>query len=121
MSSDRCPCLSGETYEQCCGRFHAGYANAPTAELLMRSRYSAYAVGDHEYLAATWHPTTRPASIEPDPDAGWYRLDIISRFKGGPFDTAGIVEFEAFYRGGSQREASSFVREEGRWFYVAAT
>lgn len=121
MTPDRCPCLSGESYVECCGRFHAGDAHAPTAELLMRSRYSAYAVGDTDYLGQTWHPTTRPTLIDPDPEAGWYRLDIISKYKGGPFDTAGIVEFEAFHRGGSQREASSFVREEGRWYYVAAT
>jgi SEC-C motif-containing protein len=86
----------------------------------MRSRYSAYAVGQLPYLVETWHPATRPAAVEPDPDAGWYRLDIISKHKGGPFDTEGIVEFEAFYRGGSQREASRFVRENGRWFYVTA-
>jgi len=86
----------------------------------MRSRYSAYVVGDLAYLTATWHPATRPRVIDPDPDAGWYRLDIVSKFKGGPFDIEGIVEFEAFYRGGSQREASSFVREEGHWYYVAA-
>ena len=121
MPSDRCPCLSGDSYAECCRRFHDGLAAAPTAERLMRSRYSAYAVGDLDYLSATWHPLTRPTVIDPDPEAGWYRLDIISKFKGGPFDTEGIVEFEAFYRGGSQREASSFVREEGRWYYVAAT
>lgn len=87
----------------------------------MRSRYSAYVVGDLDYVLATWHPSTSPGAIESDADRGWYRLDILSTFKGGPFDTMGVVEFEAFYRGGSQHEVSSFVREEGRWYYVAAT
>ena len=42
---ERCPCLSGDTYGACCGRYHSGAATAPTAEALMRSRYSAFAVG----------------------------------------------------------------------------
>ena len=63
-----CPCLSGEQYADCCGRFHAGEAEAPTAEQLMRSRYSAFVVLDAGYLLRTWHPETRPASLELDPD-----------------------------------------------------
>ena len=114
----RCPCLSGLPYDECCGRLHAGAA-APTAEALMRSRYSAYATGNAGYLLDTWHATTRPASLELD-DTRWYRLDILGSTKGGPLDHVGTVEFEAFYRGGSQHENSSFVREQGRWFYVAA-
>lgn len=88
----------------------------------MRSRFSAFAVGDPDYLLATWHPSTRPATLELDADRRWYRLDIIATREGGPFDRAGVVEFEAFHRGpggaGSQREASTFLREGGRWFYV---
>ena len=116
-----CPCLSGLPYAECCGRFHTGIA-APTAEALMRSRYSAFAIGDAAYLLATWHPSTRPDDLELDESIRWYRLDIIDRVGGGPLDVAGIVEFEAFYKGserGSQRERSSFVREDGRWFYVS--
>ena len=86
----------------------------------MRSRYSAFAIGDAAYLLATWHPSTRPTDFELD-DTRWYRLDILSTSKGGPLDREGTVEFEAFYRGGSQRENSAFVREQGRWLYVAAT
>jgi len=119
---DRCPCLSGETYGECCGRFHSGEAFAPTAERLMRSRYSAYATGKQDYVAATWHPTTRPADLELDADVRWYRLDILATQAGGPFDTAGTVMFEAFFRSSagnsSQLEKSRFVREDGRWFYV---
>ena len=64
----RCPCLSGLQYGECCGPFHSGDAFAPTAERLMRSRYSAFAVGDADYLLATWHPTTRPAELALDPE-----------------------------------------------------
>ncbi len=85
----------------------------------MRSRYSAFATGRAQYLLDTWHPSTRPATMDLD-DSRWYRLDILSTSKGGPLDSTGTVEFEAFYRGGSQRERSSFVREQGRWFYLAA-
>lgn len=116
----RCPCLSGLPYAECCGPLHAGTA-APTAEALMRSRYSAFAVDDADYLLATWHPTTRPPTLELD-DRRWLHLDIRSRNRGGPLDAEGVVEFEAFWRdasgGGSQHETSRFVRESGRWYYV---
>ena len=113
-----CPCLSGLPYPECCGRFHDG-APAPTAEALMRSRYTAFATGNVAYLLETWHPSTRPRAMELDADTRWYRLDILATTAGGPLDTTGAVEFEAFYRGGSQREHSGFIREGGRWFYLA--
>ncbi|MCC2318501.1 YchJ family protein [Cellulomonas chengniuliangii] len=123
MTRDRCPCLSGQTYDECCGRFHRGEALAPTAEALMRSRFSAFAVGDVDYLLRTWHPSARPATLELDPDVRWYRLDIVASTAGGPFDADGTVEFRAFYRSadgaGSQHEVSRFVREDGAWLYVA--
>jgi len=86
----------------------------------MRSRFSAFATGNADYLIETWHPSTRPAALELDAETRWYRLDIIATSRGGPLDSTGTVEFEAFYRGGSQRELSSFVREGGRWFYLSA-
>ncbi|AXJ09168.1 YchJ family protein [Arthrobacter sp. PM3] len=117
-----CPCLSGEQYADCCGRFHRGDADAPTAEQLMRSRYSAFVVGDAGYLLRTWHPDTRPADLELDPGMQWRRLDILSTSRGGPLDNEGVVEFAAHYRHdggrGLQREASRFVREGRRWYYV---
>ncbi len=119
----RCPCLSGLTYAECCEPLHRGVSVAPTAEQLMRSRYSAFAVGDADYLLATWHPSTRPATLTLEPELRWYRLDILDRSAGGPLDAHGEVEFEAFWRSpdsrGSQRERSRFVRESGRWLYVA--
>jgi SEC-C motif-containing protein len=124
VTPTRCPCLSGETYDDCCGRFHAGPAHAPTAEALMRSRYAAFAVGDVDYLRRTWHPRTRPADLDLDPAVRWTRLDVLAVRAGGPFDTEGTVEFRAHHRldavPGSQHEVSRFVREDGRWLYVDA-
>jgi SEC-C motif-containing protein len=122
MPMTRCPCLSGLTYDACCGRLHDGIAVAQTAEQLMRSRFSAFAVSDAAYLLQTWHPSTRPATLELDADRRWYRLDIVATREGGPFDRTGVVEFEAYHRGaggaGTQREISRFVREDGRWLYL---
>ena len=63
MANRRCPCGTGLPYDDCCGPLHAGSTAAATAEQLMRSRYSAFAVGDAAYLLATWHPSTRPAAL----------------------------------------------------------
>ena len=70
-----CPCGSSQLYAQCCGRFHSGAAAAPTAETLMRSRYSAYARRDADYILRTWHPTTRPRRLEFEPDLRGTRLE----------------------------------------------
>ncbi len=117
-----CPCLSGLEYEACCGRLHGGEAIASTAEQLMRSRYSAFARGDRDYLLATWHPSTRPDDLVLDDQIRWYRLDILATSAGTPFDTTGTVEFEAFRKdpagSGSQHEISRFIRADGRWLYV---
>ncbi|QAV69350.1 hypothetical protein ESZ53_02175 [Salinibacterium sp. UTAS2018] len=119
-----CPCQSLETYDDCCSRFHRGEALAPTAERLMRSRYSAYALGETEYLLKTWHPSTRPVTLELDTNVRWFRLDIVARTGGSMFDSRGTVEFRAHYRSdgiaGQQHENSSFVRENGAWLYVDA-
>ncbi|MFB2554291.1 YchJ family protein [Herbiconiux liangxiaofengii] len=127
-ASARCPCLSGFAYGECCGPLHDGTAAAPTAERLMRSRFSAFAVGDADYLLASWHPSTRPDSLELDEGLRWYRLDILDGSAGREGDSEGVVEFVAFFKprpgvsaaAGSQHEVSRFVREGGRWFYVSA-
>ncbi|MDT0171295.1 YchJ family protein [Pseudarthrobacter sp. BRE9] len=115
-------CLSGEPYAQCCGRFHSGRVLPATAEQLMRSRYSAFVLLDEDYLLRTHHPSTAPAGLDLDPAMEWRRLDIVATGSGGPFDTAGTVEFRAYYRHGKERgvlhEDSRFVREDGRWLYV---
>ncbi|QDG90993.1 hypothetical protein NIBR502770_17000 [Pseudarthrobacter sp. NIBRBAC000502770] len=115
-------CLSGEPYAACCGRFHSGGAEAATAEQLMRSRYSAFALLDEGYLLRTHHASTAPKALDLDAAMDWRRLDIVATSGGGPFDTSGTVEFKAYYRRGSERgilhESSRFVREGGRWLYV---
>ncbi|WP_248763572.1 YchJ family protein [Pseudarthrobacter sp. SSS035] len=119
-----CVCLSGETYADCCGRFHIGGAEAATAEQLMRSRYSAFVLLDADYLRKTWHPDTAPSDLELDPAMEWRRLDILSTSRGGPLDTEGTVEFKAHFRHNGQRgvhhETSRCVRENRRWYYVDA-
>ncbi|HXF03270.1 MAG TPA: YchJ family protein [Arthrobacter sp.] len=116
-----CPCRSGNTYGQCCRPFHRGDAEAPTAEALMRSRYTAFVTGDVDYLLRTWHPETRPASLELDSALEWTGLQILRAVRGGETDRAGTVEFRASYRQGgqerAQQEKSTFVREDGRWVY----
>jgi SEC-C motif-containing protein len=111
------------TFDECCARAHSGTAPAATAEALMRSRFSAFAVGDPAYLLHSWHPSTRPADLGLDPDQRWTRLEILSTTGGGLLQAEGTVEFRAHYRtadgrAGSMRENSRFVREHGRWLYL---
>jgi len=116
-----CPCGLGDDYDSCCGRLHAG-APAPTAESLMRSRYSAFAVGDPGYLLRTWHPSARPRTLSLDPALRWTRLAVLETHDGGPFDANGTVRFRAIYVQDGQRcvlaETSRFVRHDGRWTYL---
>ncbi|MGW5521478.1 YchJ family protein [Gordonia sp. NPDC003950] len=118
----RCPCTSGLTFEDCCGPVLAGRRRAPTAEALMRSRFTAFAVGDGDHLMASWHRSTRPADVDLDDTIDWYRLDVLDTVGGGPFDTTGQVRFTAFYRGPGGRatmtEHSRFERVDGSWFYL---
>ncbi|WP_132212084.1 YchJ family protein [Kribbella steppae] len=119
-----CPCGLDTSYADCCGRLHEGRASATTAEQLMRSRYSAFVVGDAAYLLRTWSAATRPADLQLDQDIRWTGLEILSTTDGSPFHTEGTVEFRANYqldgRPGHQQELSRFVRENGAWVYVAA-
>jgi SEC-C motif domain protein len=125
-----CPCgglPKGASYEQCCGRFHRGelYAQAPTPEALMRSRYSAYVRRLREYLHDTWHASTRPTELlRFDADDKWLGLEIRDAPQANADATEGLVEFIARSRpaggGAAQRlhERSRFVKEAGRWLYV---
>ena len=123
-----CPCGLPQPYADCCGRFHSGAAgnNAasslhggpPTAELLMRSRYAAFAVGDEAYLRASWDPATCPRQIGLDPTTRWTGLQIVGRTGGGLMEQWGTVEFRAQHTGGTVAENSAFRRVGGRWVYV---
>jgi SEC-C motif-containing protein len=118
-----CPCGRPLAYADCCGRWHAGARalQAPTAEDLMRSRYSAYVLGLVDYLEATWHPSTRPADLAPLP-AGlrWLGLEVRRHVRQD--EDHALVEFVARSKQGGRaerlHETSRFVREDGRWYYV---
>ena len=118
-----CPCGSGRPYRDCCGVFHRGDAHAPTAEALMRSRYSAFALGLVDYLRETWASATRPARLDPGTGAmDWIGLEIRTTSKGGRDDEAGTVEFIARAISGDHlstlHETSRFIREAGCWRYL---
>ncbi|WP_345752182.1 YchJ family protein [Microbacterium rhizophilus] len=112
---DPCPCGSGRAYPACCGALHVGARPAETPEELMRSRYSAFARRDAEYLLRTWHPRTRPKTVDFEDGLVWTGLEIV--------EAAGDeVEFVAVYETalglGALSERSRFERRGGRWAYV---
>jgi SEC-C motif-containing protein len=135
-----CPCCSGSPILRCCGPYIAGAALPPTAEALMRSRYTAYTMQQEDYLQATWHPSTRPAApiIDKNEKIQWLGLEIKSalRLRQRKVDLPDnpdqdTVEFVARFKlagsGRAQRlhEISNFVREPDperkgkmRWFYL---
>ena len=122
----RCPCGSGDVLGACCGPVLRGQRRAPTAEALMRSRYTAFAVRDLEHLLRSWHHSTAPAREELAAslaeEVRWLRLEIHGTEAGGPFEDAGVVDFSAISKGPGgrsvQRERSRFVREDGAWLYL---
>lgn len=122
----RCPCGRGDTFGACCGPVLRQERRAATAEALMRSRYTAFAVGDVEHLLRSWHPRERPDRDELadslEDGTRWLHLDILGTTAGGPFDDAGTVEFTAVARTPQgrqeQHEVSRFVREDGTWLFV---
>jgi SEC-C motif-containing protein len=81
----------------------------------MRSRYSAFALGDAGYLLRTWHPSRRPQALSLDPALQWTRLAVLDTRDGGLFDTTGTVQFRAMYvrqgKRGVLAETSRFVRQ----------
>lgn len=118
-----CPCGRAARYADCCGRYHAGtlHLQAPDAEALMRSRYAAYVLDLTHYLLATWHPDTRPTTIEPNaPGLKWLGLEV--RRSERVDDDHATVSFVARSKLGGRahrlQETSRFVREGGRWYYV---
>ena len=121
-----CPCGSGNALGECCGRYHAGMA-APSAELLMRSRYSAYTLGLIDYLVATTLPAQQ-AALDRDSmrawslGSTWLGLEV----EGSELiDTHAFVTFTARWHDGdgehSHRERSAFVQQDGRWYFIDPT
>jgi SEC-C motif domain protein len=130
-----CPCGSAAHYTDCCEPYLSGRAAAPTAEALMRSRYTAYSKGDVSYLIATLHPKSRqpddrPTLLQSIQNTRWMGLTLIKTQKGKAQDKRGIVEFVALYQSVQMKdlqnigavnqlhERSRFVQESGQWFYV---
>lgn len=113
-----CPCASGRSYADCCGALHAGQPAADAAAL-MRSRYSAFVLGCADYLLASWHPDTRPASLDLADSPRWLGLKLIAQ-RADDADHA-TVEFVARYkvggRAGRLHETSRFARIDGHWYY----
>lgn len=123
-----CPCGRTDTrsrplaFASCCGRYLADFAGtpAPDAEALMRSRYSAFVLGNGAYLLATWHPSRRPERVDFEPGLKWLGLQVREHKRLDA--THAEVEFVARSRLGGRahrlHERSRFVCEDGRWFYV---
>ena len=124
LSNKPCPCESGKPYQACCEPFHAGL-NAPSAETLMRSRYTAFVLGLEGYLLKTRHPETRPAALNlaEELPSQWLGLQI--KRTENTSETTATVEFVARYKiaGKAERlhEISQFVRLEGCWYYVSGS
>jgi SEC-C motif-containing protein len=118
-----CDCGTPRRYDDCCGRYHTGplHLQAPTAEALMRSRYSAFVRDLSDYLLATWHPSTRPSAVEIN-QVGLRWLGLEVRGHQVQDNDHATVEFVARSKlgGRAQRlhELSRFVREGGHWFYI---
>lgn len=120
-TTNTCLCGSNKEYTICCEPLHSGQA-ASSAEALMRSRYSAFALQLTDYLLSSWHPNTRPVHINLEADTQWRRLEIIHSSND---DLNGQVHFKAFYqefkKGSSQwyllEETSKFIFESGHWLY----
>jgi len=119
-----CPCGSGSNFDECCEPYLKGEAVPPTAEALMRSRYTAYTIEDYDYVIRTTHSSNRPTpeDFTDDVKLDWTGLEIVDTAAGQEGDDAGEVEFIARYnlkgKPLNQHERSSFVREEGQWFYM---
>lgn len=123
-SSDVCPCggmPAGASFAECCGPLVRDGALATTPEALMRSRYTAFALGDADHLWRTWHPNTRPVKVADLGGVTWRGLRVIDA--PAPDGDTGTVTFVASFitddgERGEVREHSRFARRAGRWFYV---
>ena len=123
-----CPCGSSKPYTECCGAIIEGRIDAPTAESLMRSRYTAFTLADADYLMKSWHSKTRNLKEKESirrwaKSVKWIKLEILSRQNGNPEDTSGYVSFRALFMEDGVMdqilEDSFFEKENGKWVYVS--
>ncbi|MBU4033384.1 MAG: SEC-C domain-containing protein, partial [Proteobacteria bacterium] len=98
---DLCPCGTGLKFAKCCGPLLEGSQPAPTAEALMRSRYTAFAMQDVPYILRSWHRKTRPAELDLDDQEGfvWHGIEVLETQGGEAGEQAGVVEFIANFSG----------------------
>lgn len=117
-----CACGSDIGGASCCLPYIELAAEAPSAQALMRSRYTAYTLNRTAYLLRSWHPRTRPAELQLDGDIRWLGLKLKHIVAGQAGDAEGSVEFIARFKIGSRadriHEISRFVFENGRWLYL---
>jgi SEC-C motif-containing protein len=123
---NKCPCGSKLLYSQCCEPIIKGEKPAQTAEQLMRSRYSAYAKKELDYIFQSTHPNQRGEYDEAgtrrwSEKSQWDGLEIVNSKMGGEKDTKGTVEFIAHfrYKGNKQyhHESADFLKENGTWYF----
>jgi SEC-C motif-containing protein len=122
-----CPCGSGKTYSACCEPYIEGKAAAPTAEALMRSRYTSYAKGRVDYIERTHAPEgakdfDRKAAEKWSRESQWKGLQVVAVKDGGEKDSTGVVNFVAAFATGGEdyqhHEIATFRKEGGRWLFV---
>jgi len=138
--SEKCPCGSRKPFAVCCDPYLQGRKAAPTAEALMRSRYTAFCKGQADYLIATHHPSTqqpddREALEKTIRNTAWKNLMVLNHQKGKSHDKTGAVEFVAACQSRKLlassstqlanaetlmqlHERSRFVKENGQWLYT---
>lgn len=117
-----CPCCSGKLYEECCQPFHSEEKFAPSAEKLMRSRFSAFAIPNSEYLWKTTLPSKRKFHDKNDLESWgkentWTKLEIIQ-------SSEKEVEFKAYFtdkfgKENIHHEFSTFKKVDKKWYYVS--
>ena len=122
--NELCPCGSGSKYKKCCSIYHKG-ALPPTALLLMKSRYCAYAVGDSSYIIKTTHPDNSDYTIDIkswqdsissfSKQTNFFSLEIINFIDG---EEEAFVTFNARLSSGNLKEKSRFLKFHGRWLYI---
>lgn len=126
LSMTQCPCCSGIDLDDCCGPIIAG-RSAPSAEALMRSRFTAYVQGNLDYIENTHSKEAsekfnRSAAESTANLVEWISLEIREVSGGVAHDDTGVVEFAARFRQDDElrehHERSNFRRENGRWVYV---
>lgn len=121
-----CPCGTGVNYESCCQPYLLGLEKPDTAEKLLRSRYTAFVVGQPEYIFETLHPdkikeVDKQGIIDWSKKSQWHSLEILSTEDGKAKDEEGIVEFVAKYtqegKTYNHHEISLFKKYEDRWTF----